>query len=154
MKHGTMKTLGVTALGAAFAAAGAGAASAAPLTGEVERASGQVLSAPPVQDATGGDSIGKMPTGAEDVVSPDTPARAGETGETATQPGGLLGGLPVAGQVTGNNLPTDALTGGGLPTDQLLGGGLPTDQLLGGGLPTDALLGGLPLVGGGGLPVG
>jgi hypothetical protein len=33
MKHGTIKTLGVTALGAAFAATGAGVASAAPVHG-------------------------------------------------------------------------------------------------------------------------
>jgi hypothetical protein len=140
MKYGTIKTLGVTAVGAAVAASGAGAASAAGVTDTVETASEQVLSAPPVQEATGGgDSLGKMPTKAEEVVSPGMPGEvAAAEGGDGGAPQKLLGGLPIAGQLAGNGLPTDTLT-------DALGGGLPT-----GGLPTGGLTGAL----GGGLPLG
>ncbi|MCF6524429.1 hypothetical protein [Streptomyces sp. JJ36] len=120
MKHGTMKTLGVTALGAAFAATGAGAAHAGGVTESVETAGGQVLANPAVQDATGkSGSIGRMPTRPEQVVSP---GMAAETGQAATPQGELLGGLPVVGQVTGNALPTDVLTEGPLPTEDTKSG--------------------------------
>lgn len=130
MKHGTIKTLGVTALGAAFAASGAGAASAAEVTETVEMAGKHVLSAPPVQEATGGgDTIGRMPTGADDLGSAEMAGEvaAAEGGDGAA-PQKLLGGLPVAGQLAGNGLPTDTVTdavGGGLPVQGLPLGGLP-----------------------------
>lgn len=140
MKHGTIKTLGVAALGAAFAASGAGAASAAGVTETVETASEQVLSAPPVQEATGGGStIGKMPTSAHELGSAEMAGEvaAAEGGEGGAAPQKLLGGLPVASQVGGNSLPTETVTdvaGGGLPTQGLPTQGLPTQGLLGGGL--------------------
>jgi hypothetical protein len=138
MKHGTIRTLGVAALGAAFAASGAGAASAADAGETVETAGRQLLSAPPVQDAMGGgDTIGGLPTGPSDVVSPDMPAdvaaaEGGEGGKSKAPQ--MLGGLPVGGQLTGNSMPTETVTeaaGGGLPTK-----GLPlTSGSLGDGLP-------------------
>ncbi len=131
MQHGTLKTLGVTALGAAFAASGAGAASAADVGETVETTSEQVLSAPPVQEAVGGgDQIGKMPSSPDEIVSPDMASDlAAAEGGDAAAPQKLLGGLPIVGQLGGNGLPTDTLTGA-------VGGGLPTDGLLGGaGLP-------------------
>lgn len=130
MKHGTIKTLGVTALGAAFAASGAGAASAAGVTETLETTSEQVLSAPPVQEATGGGStVGRMPTSPEDLGSAEMAGDvAAAEGGDGGAPQKLLGGLPVAGQLGGNGLPTDTVTdtvGGGLPTEGLpLGGGL------------------------------
>ncbi|MFR9676178.1 ATP-binding protein [Streptomyces sp. TR06-5] len=131
MKHGTLKTLGVTALGAAFAASGAGAASAADAGTTVETASKQLLAAPPVQEATGGgDSVGRMPTSQDEAVAPSMAEDvAAAEGDDGAAPQKLLGGLPIAGQLAGNGLPTDTVTdavGGGLPTQGLpLGGGLP-----------------------------
>jgi hypothetical protein len=139
MKHGTIKALGVTALGAAFAASGAGAASAADLGETVETTGRQLVSAPPVQDVmAGGHSVARMPTAADDVVAPSLPsdvakAEGGEGGESGE--GKMLGGLPLAGQLAGNSGPTETLTDtldGGVSTDGLP---LTNGSLSGGGLP-------------------
>ncbi|MDT0380899.1 ATP-binding protein [Streptomyces sp. RKND-216] len=142
MKHGTIKALGVTALGAAFAASGAGAASAADLGETVETTGRQLVSAPPVQDAmAGGDSVARMPTASDDVVASTLPADVAKAeGGEGTEggeggPGKMLGGLPLAGQLAGNSGPTETVTdtlGGGLPTDGLP---LTSGSLGGGGLP-------------------
>jgi hypothetical protein len=156
MKQGTMKTLGVAALGAAFAATGAGTASANGVVDGVESATGHVLSAPPVQQALDGSgTIGRLPTNPHDLVSPDMPQEMAATAAEA-QRSGLLGGLPVASDLLRGGLPTEQLTGAGLPTDRLLEGGLPTEQLTGGNLSADQLLSaGLPTdrLTGGALPV-
>lgn len=127
MKHASLKTLGVTALGAAVAATGAGAASAVGVTDTVETASKQVLAAPPVQEATGGgDTIGKLPTSPEDVVSPGMADElaAYESGQ-ATAPQ-LLGGLPVTERLSGDTRPLDQVGHAvdRLPTDELLNSGV------------------------------
>ncbi|EST23562.1 hypothetical protein N566_25600 [Streptomycetaceae bacterium MP113-05] len=136
MQHGTIKALGVTALGAAFAVSGAGAASAAAGVGEtVETTGRQLVAAPPVQDVmAGGDSVARMPTAAEDVVAPTLPADVAKA-EGGDGGGKMLGGLPLNGELTGNSGPTETVTDtldGGLPTD-----GLPLAEgsLSGGGLP-------------------
>lgn len=129
MNQRTIKTLGVAALGAAFAATGSGAASAADLGETLETTGRQVVSAPPVQEALeSGDSVGRMPTKASDVVSPDMPsdvaaAEGGDSGPAEQ----LLGGLPL-GQLSGDALQTDGATGN-------LGGALPAGGLGGLGLP-------------------
>jgi hypothetical protein len=82
MKQSVAKTLGVAALGAAFAATGAGAANAAPAVPDASQALGTVTKAVPTEAVAG-----------------ETPS----SGEALTQaiaknppkPGGLLGGLPV-----------------------------------------------------------
>ncbi|AXK35949.1 ATP-binding protein [Streptomyces armeniacus] len=122
MKQATIKTLGVTALGAAFVAAGSGPASAADLSGPLAPVhgvvNGLVQDTAPVQNALFGEgAIGKVPTTPEDVVSKERLAensseQGGPLGNLSTDNAGeLLGGLPLVGQLTG---------GGGLPT-----GGLP-----------------------------
>lgn len=89
MKHGTMKTLGVTALGAAFAATGASAASATEVTDTVSSAAEQTLSAPRGDGGGPQELIGGLPT--ETV----TDAVGGGLPTGGLPLGGLLGGLPV-----------------------------------------------------------
>ncbi|MFD0145700.1 MULTISPECIES: hypothetical protein [unclassified Streptomyces] len=112
MKQSAAKTLGVAALGAAFAAAAAGTASAAPsLPASPDAALGLVTQAVPL-----GDGLTELPDGAaESLLSGQSsvdqgvktlPAAAGAAtqhlpldaanGPLASTPvGGLLGGLPV-----------------------------------------------------------
>lgn len=127
MKQSAAKTLGVAALGAAFAAAAAGSASAAPTLPGATAALGNVshtlpldevtgkLPADAAQSLTGGRSVlmesaTTLPATAQNTVGEVAPAGATE------KAGGLLGGLPVLG--------------GGLPAADGLTGGLP----VGGGL--------------------
>ncbi|MGY1454436.1 ATP-binding protein [Streptomyces sp. SS8] len=132
MKQRTMKTIGVAVLGAAFAATGAGAASAADTLGLGRTAEGAVKSLP-VQEV------------ARTLPAPDAPQQArtlpapaeGKQGQQsdARQPGAkkpntkqhdpvrdLLGGLPLGSpeKPTMLNLPTGQLTGA-LQTGKLLG---------------------------------
>ncbi|WP_372345939.1 ATP-binding protein [Streptomyces sp. KL116D] len=116
MKQSAAKTLGVAALGVAFAAAGAGAANAAPAVPDAAGALGSVTSAVPLEQAAS-----TLPAGGPEAVSAAHNALGG--GLTAAQPvvekvaeggdpvSGLLGGLPTKG------LPTQGLplAGGGLP---------------------------------------
>lgn len=103
MKQSAAKTLGVAALGVAFAAAGAGAANAAaPAVPDAAGALGSVTSGLPVEQATSA-----LPAGGPEAVSAAQNALG--NGLTAAQPvvqkvadggdpvSGLLGGLPVAG---------------------------------------------------------
>ncbi|MEW2632147.1 ATP-binding protein [Streptomyces sp. NPDC048389] len=127
MKHSAAKTLGVAALGAAFAAAAAGSASAAPAVPDLTGALGNVSHTLPLNEVTeklpvgaaesltGGqsavtDSASTLPAAAQGAVGEVAPAGATE------QVAGLLGGLPVLG----GGSPLDSL-GGGLP----VGNGLP-----------------------------
>ncbi|MFC9729285.1 hypothetical protein ACFWEO_22700 [Streptomyces roseolus] len=124
MKQSAAKKLGVAALGAAFAAAAAGTASAAPLDGvDALTTVGQV--------APLGSGLTQLPDGAGESLA----AGQGALGQGLDQGVKTLPG--AAGQAT-QNLPTDAATGalGATP----LG-------------PVAGLLGGLPL-GAGGLPIG
>ncbi|GGR70375.1 hypothetical protein GCM10010252_05730 [Streptomyces aureoverticillatus] len=168
MKHSAAKTLGVAALGAAFAATGAGAANAASAVPDAAGTVGTVTSALPA-----GELSQVMPEGAPESLSAGQSAL--QSGLTAAQPtldkavpsgddegedggkadkaakstkpapakptdpvAGLLGGLPVANGLATNSLPTSG------PTKVL--GALPTQGLLGKGLPTQGLMGqGLPV---------
>ncbi|SDK41266.1 hypothetical protein [Streptomyces indicus] len=130
------KTLGVAALGAAFAAAGASAASAAPALPDPAQAVGSVAKDLPVGQVT------KTLPGASEAV---------DAGQNA-----LTNGLSTAKPTVEKALPADAdpVKGllGGLPVNP---GSLP----VAGGLPVDGLpVSGLPGVGGGlpvsGLPIG
>jgi hypothetical protein len=102
MKQSAVKTLGVAALGVAFAAAGAGAANAAPALPDAAGALGSVGSVVPVEQATSA-----LPAGTPQAVG--AAQNAVTTGVAAAQPAvakitqggdpvsGLLGGLPTQG---------------------------------------------------------
>lgn len=97
MKQSAAKTLGVAALGAAFAAVGAGAANAAPAVPDAGQALGAVSHTPPAQN------LSKALPGAGETLE------EGRSTVGATQPAakkllnsgpskqvkGLIGGLPV-----------------------------------------------------------
>ncbi|MEU9990386.1 ATP-binding protein [Streptomyces sp. NPDC048045] len=101
MKQSAVKTLGVAALGAAFAAVGAGAASAAPAAQDATQALGAVASTLPAQNvsqalpgagqalAQGQSTVGAGTAAARTAV-PKVPAD-----RPGTQVSGLLGGLPL-----------------------------------------------------------
>jgi hypothetical protein len=102
MKQSAAKTLGVAALGAAFAATGAGAANAAPAVPDATGTLDSVTSALPAQ------SVSQALPGAGAAVAQGKPTL--ERGLSSVQPSarraladgpsapvtGLLGGLPVA----------------------------------------------------------
>ncbi|MFB6779817.1 MULTISPECIES: hypothetical protein [unclassified Streptomyces] len=104
MKQSAARTLGVAALGAAFAAAAAGTASASALPVDA-------ASALPVAGSALGTATRSLPV-------QDTATKLLGSGQTkvvhdATSPlGGLLGGLP-AGGVKANGLSTNGLPLGG-----------------------------------------
>ncbi|MEV6397778.1 ATP-binding protein [Streptomyces sp. NPDC051907] len=135
MKQSAAKTLGVAALGAAFAAAAAGTAAAAPALTE----------APSLSTVTGlvsQEVAPKLPTGTPQALSgaqtalgdaPTTlPATLQETGNKVL-PGGVEGGDVVSSLLGG--LPTKGLQTKGLPTE-----GLPTEGLPLGSLPVGTSL--------------
>jgi hypothetical protein len=102
MKQSAAKTLGVAALGAAFAATGAGAANAAPAVPDATGTLDSVTSTLPAQN------VSQALPGAQAAVAQGKPAL--ERGLASVQPAaqraiadgpstpvaGLLGGLPVA----------------------------------------------------------
>ncbi|MDH6624918.1 hypothetical protein M2271_002722 [Streptomyces sp. LBL] len=112
MKQSAAKTLGVAALGVAFAATAAGAANAAPAVPDATQALGAVTKALPPQN------VAKALPDAGEALGQARPALA------AVQP--VAGKAPVDG-------PAGAVTGllGGLPA----GKGLPTQGLPVSGLP-------------------
>ncbi|MEU6063200.1 MULTISPECIES: ATP-binding protein [Streptomyces] len=115
MKQSAAKTLGVAALGAAFAAVGAGAANAAPAVPDATQALDGVTKTLPAEN------VGKALPGAGEALTQGQ-AVVG-TGLAAAQPAaekvlaqgptapvkGLLGGLPLQG------LPTHGLPVNGIP---------------------------------------
>lgn len=114
MKQSAARTLGVAALGAAFAAAGAGVASAAPAVPDTA-ALDSVTQALPVGNVAktlpGADqALGQGQNALGTVVAAAQPAaeKALRNGPVAPA-AGLLGGLPVQG------LPTHGLPVNGLP---------------------------------------
>ncbi|MFF9850007.1 hypothetical protein [Streptomyces litmocidini] len=129
MKQSAAKKLGVAALGAAFAAAAAGTASAAPSLPLDADALGTVTQAVPL-----GDGLTELPDGAAESLG----AGQGALDQGVDQ--GVKTLPATAGQAT-RNLPLDAAAGG-LGATPL--GGL-------GATPLGGLLGGLPLSG---LPLG
>ncbi|MFF8538143.1 ATP-binding protein [Streptomyces sp. NPDC015532] len=115
MKQSAAKTLGVAALGAAFAAVGAGAANAAPAVPDASSALDTVTRTLPAENvasalpgtaqalAQGQSAVGTGMTAAK-------PAAARLLADRPTAPvGGLLGGLPLQG------LPTHGLPVNGVP---------------------------------------
>ena len=114
MKQSAVKTLGVAALGAAFAAVGAGTAAAAPAVPEAAPALGTAAQTLPVQNA------GVVPAAAQTL---DAGRDVATMGLTAAEPAaqdvvtkdptapakGLLGGLPL------DQLPTKGLNVNGIP---------------------------------------
>ncbi|MFE5545507.1 hypothetical protein ACFQ71_17020 [Streptomyces sp. NPDC056534] len=121
MKQSAAKKLGVAALGAAFAAAAAGTASAAPSLPLNADAVGTVTKAVPL-----GDDLTTLPDGAAESLG----AGQGALGQGLDQ--GVKTLPAAAGQAT-QNLPLDAAAGGlgATPLGGLLGG-LPLGS---GGLP-------------------
>ncbi|MER6024773.1 ATP-binding protein [Streptomyces sp. NPDC001851] len=117
MKHSAVRTLGVAALGAAFAAVGAGAAHAAPAVPDTAPAldgvtrtlpAGNVGTAQPgTADALtrGQDALGAGVAAAQPAV--ESALRQGATAPVHSR----LGGLPV------QDLPTHSLPTRGLPVD-------------------------------------
>lgn len=169
MKQSAVKTLGVAALGAAFAATGAGVASAAAGPDAVGALS-TVTSTLPLEEtaqslpdgapealAAGHSALQSglksakpttdklLPLGGDDQGEDGAADRAMST-KPAPKPAdpvkGLLGGFPVVQGLGTNALPTDAVTGA-LPTSALptdaVTGALPTGALPTQGLPTTAL---------------
>jgi len=115
MKQSAVKTLGVAALGAAFAATGAGAANAAPAVPDATGTLGSVTGALPAQN------VSQALPGAQAAVAQGKPAL--ERGLSSVQPSaraladgpsapvaGLLGGMPVQ-----SSLPTHGLPVNGVP---------------------------------------
>ncbi|WP_329118132.1 ATP-binding protein [Streptomyces sp. NBC_01465] len=122
MKQSAAKTLGVAVLGAAFAAAAAGTASASvvPSLPDATSALDTVTHTLPVEDAAA-----KLPAGAPEALGAGQNALAS----------GLATAPSTADQTLPQTLPAD---GAGDPVAGLLGG-LPTGALPTGALPTGAL---------------
>jgi len=115
MKQSAAKTLGVAALGAAFAATGAGVASAAPAVPDASSALDTVTQTLPAENVTkalpgAGETLGQGQGALGAGVAAAQPAVAKVlAGGPAAPVAGLLGGLPVKG------LPTHGLPLNGIP---------------------------------------
>ncbi|MFF8591229.1 ATP-binding protein [Streptomyces sp. NPDC015220] len=103
MKQSAAKTLGVAALGAAFAAVGAGAANAAPAVPDAGQPLGAVAREIPT------DSVAKQLPGTGETLNQAKPAlRSGLATARDVQRGrsgpraGLLGGMPIKGMQVGS----------------------------------------------------
>ncbi|MVO83507.1 ATP-binding protein [Streptomyces sp. p1417] len=159
MKQSAAKTLGVAALGAAFAATGAGAANAASAVPDVAGTVSTVTSAAPVGElaetlpdgapeslAAGQSALGSGLTAVQPTLDQMVPLGDDEGGNggaadravQGTKPApapaadpvsGLLGGLPVQQVLANNALPTGGLPLKALPTQALPTQGLPTGAL-------------------------
>ncbi|GAA3391733.1 hypothetical protein [Streptomyces roseoviridis] len=138
MKQSAAKTLGVAALGAAFAAAAAGTASAAPSLPLGPDALGLVTSTLPL-----GEDLTELPSGAGEALAGGQGAlgTSVEEGVVKTLPGAVEQAQTLPGELQeqAQNLPIDGAKSGLDATPLGAAGGL---------------LGGLPVGGLGGLPVG
>ncbi|MFF1959782.1 ATP-binding protein [Streptomyces sp. NPDC058220] len=141
MKKSAVKTLGVTALGVAFAATAAGSASAAaPAAPDAGTGLDLVTKTLPMDEAAGqlpvptsaSATAGRTALGAVQQTGPYALRAAG----TTNPPNTLLGGLPVNGLGKGG-LPVNGLGKGGLPVNGPGKGGLPVNGLAKGGLPVN-----------------
>ncbi|GAA2948211.1 MULTISPECIES: ATP-binding protein [Streptomyces] len=104
MKQSAAKSLGVAALGAAFAATGAGAANAAPAVPDAAQTLGSVTQALPAEQlsqtlpAGSGEAVGQGQSLAGTGLATAQPVAGQLLAQGPTGPGaGLLGGLPVNG---------------------------------------------------------
>ncbi|MEV8321375.1 ATP-binding protein [Streptomyces sp. NPDC059900] len=131
MKQSAAKTLGVAALGAAFAAVGAGAANAAPALPDATDALGSATAMLPVeqvadnlpaggpeaveagQNALGSTLQAAAPT--VDKLGESTKPAADRSAKPADPAAGLLGGLPVSNALPTQGLPLQGLPLNGLP---------------------------------------
>ncbi|MFF3329216.1 ATP-binding protein [Streptomyces sp. NPDC002888] len=97
MKQSAAKTLGVAALGAAFVAAGAGAASAAPAVPDAGQALDGVTKTLPTETASKAlPGAGEALTKGQTALGTGTAAAQPALADGPTKPvAGLLGGLPV-----------------------------------------------------------
>ncbi|OIJ91199.1 ATP-binding protein [Streptomyces colonosanans] len=110
MKQSAAKTLGVAALGAAFAAAGAGVAGAAPAVPDVPGMNTARHAMPPGNVAQVLPGAGEVVSQGQKAVGTAVTAARPAAQRVVTQPtAGLLGGLPVKG------LPTHGLPVNGIP---------------------------------------
>lgn len=115
MKQSAAKTLGVAALGAAFAAVGAGAANAAPAVPGSSQALDSVNRTLPAENVSktlpgAGEALTQGRTGLAAGLAAAQPAAEQLLGGGPAKPvAGLLGGLPVQG------LPTHGLPVNGIP---------------------------------------
>ncbi|MFF0090764.1 ATP-binding protein [Streptomyces canus] len=119
MKQSAAKTLGVAALGAAFAATGAGAANAAPAVPDATQALGSVSKGLPTETVTkalpgGGEAVAQaQPTLAAGLATAQ-PAVAKVLADGPAAPvAGLLGGLPVGKLLLGGESSLNGLPLGG-----------------------------------------
>ncbi|KOU62778.1 ATP-binding protein [Streptomyces sp. MMG1533] len=117
MKQSAAKTLGVAALGAAFAAAGAGAANAAPDVQDPTEALGGVTQTLPAEKITeslpgAGEALSQARPALTTSLAEAHPVAQKVLAERPTAPvAGLLGGLPAGGA----GLPTQGLPVNGTP---------------------------------------
>ncbi|MFD4597200.1 ATP-binding protein [Streptomyces sp. NPDC058464] len=115
MKQSAAKTLGVAALGAAFAAVGAGAANAAPAVPDAPQALGTVTKTLPAENVAkalpvAGGALAQGQTALGAGLTAVQPAVQQALADGPTKPvAGLLGGLPLQG------LPTHGLPINGIP---------------------------------------
>ncbi|MFE1249942.1 ATP-binding protein [Streptomyces sp. NPDC058735] len=115
MKQSAAKSLGVAALGAAFAAAGTGAADAAPALPDTARTLETVTAALPAEQLSptlpgSGEALAQGQTAAGAGLTTAQPVAEQLLAEGPTGPAAqLLGGLPLQG------LPTHGLPVNGLP---------------------------------------
>ncbi|WP_369224943.1 ATP-binding protein [Streptomyces sp. R39] len=106
MKQSAAKTLGVAALGAAFAAVGAGAADAAPAVPDASQALDTVTRTLPAEQVStavpgAGEAVHQGQTALGAGLTAVRPAvRHGLAGGPTKPGGGLLGGLPLRGLPT------------------------------------------------------
>lgn len=144
MKQSAAKTLGVAALGAAFAAAAAGTASAAPSLPLGPDALGTVTSVVPL-----GEDVTDLPSGVAETLG------AGQNALNLGADQGV-GTLPQITDQTAKALPPVTEQATKVPMDGVQNGlaHTPAGQVTGllGGLPVGGLTGGLP-TGGLGLPL-
>ncbi|PZG96782.1 ATP-binding protein [Streptomyces sp. NTH33] len=114
MKQSAAKTLGVAALGAAFAAVGAGAANAAPAAPDAGQVLGSVSKALPTENVSkalpAGQALNQAKPTVQKGLAAAQPVARDTLGNGLTKPApGLLGGLPVQG------LPTHGVPVNGVP---------------------------------------
>lgn len=109
MKQSAAKTLGVAALGAAFAATGAGAANAAPAVPDATQALGTVTQGLPAENVTkalpgAGEAVAQAQPALTTSVAAAQPVVENALADGPTAPvAGLLGGLPVGKVLPGGS---------------------------------------------------
>jgi hypothetical protein len=117
MKQSAAKTLGVAALGAAFAAVGAGAANAAPAVPDASEALGTVTQTLPAENVTkalpgAGEAVSQaQPTLTTSLAAAQPVAQEVQSPAPTAPVAGLLGGLPAGD----TGLPTQGLPVNGIP---------------------------------------